>query len=169
MKISLIAAMAKNRVIGANNQMLWHLPADFAWFREHTLGKPVVMGRKTFESIGKALPNRKNIVLSRQPDFAAEHQELTVVDSLSAAIHAAGDVPEVMIIGGDSIYQQALADATHLYLTFVDATLEGDAFFPEYEFDQNKNRINWQEIASKTHPIDDKNAYAMQFFILQKD
>lgn len=159
MKISMIAAMAHDRIIGKDNSMPWHLPADFAWFKRCTMGKPIVMGRKTFESIGRPLPGRLNIVISRNPDFAP--QGITVVNDIAAAKLAAGDVPELMIIGGGSIYQACLPMADSLYLTFIDADLDGDTQFPNWG-------NNWQVVAKEHHDSDANNAYAMEFVILAR-
>ncbi|WP_318445555.1 type 3 dihydrofolate reductase [Photobacterium leiognathi] len=160
MKISMIAAMAHDRVIGKENAMPWHLPADFAWFKQCTLGKPVVMGRKTFESIGRPLPGRHNIVISRNPDFHAEG--ITVVGDINAAKKAAGDVEELMIIGGGSIYQACLPQVDCLYLTFIDADLDGDTRFPEWG-------DGWHQVSSEHYVADEKNAYAMDFTVLERD
>ena len=115
MIISMIAAMANNRVIGKDNQMPWHLPADFAWFKRSTMGKPVVMGRKTYDSIGRPLPGRLNIVISR--DANLEIEGVTTVTSIEKALELVSDVEEVMIIGGGSIYESCLPKADKLYLT----------------------------------------------------
>lgn len=159
MKISMVAAMAKDRVIGKDNAMPWHLPADFAWFKKVTMGKPIVMGRKTFESIGRPLPGRQNIVISRNPDFTAEG--VTVVSDIAAAQSAAGDVEELMIIGGGSIYEACLPLADRLYLTFIDLTVEGDTCFPAWD-------NTWQEVHSESYAADEKNAHAMRFVILER-
>lgn len=159
MKISMIAAMAHDRIIGKDNSMPWHLPADFAWFKRCTLGKPIVMGRKTFESIGRPLPGRLNIVISRNPNFTAE--DITVVSDIAAAKLVAGDAPELMIIGGGSIYQACLPIADSLYLTFIDADLEGDTQFPDWG-------EHWHRVESQRYNADDKNAYAMEFVILER-
>ncbi|PSW00869.1 type 3 dihydrofolate reductase [Photobacterium lipolyticum] len=159
MKISMIAAMAKDRVIGKGNAMPWHLPADFAWFKQVTLGKPIVMGRKTFESIGRPLPGRHNIVISRNPEFCAEG--VTVVADIDAAKSAAGDVEELMVIGGGSIYAACLPVADRLYLTFIDLVVEGDTCFPDWD-------NNWLEIYSEDYAADDKNAHNMRFTILER-
>ena len=132
-KIAMIAAMANNRVIGADNAMPWHLPADLAHFKRTTLGKPVIMGRKTYESIGRALPGRLNIVITRDDQYSLE--DATVVHSPEEALALANeqDTPEVMIIGGGNIYQQFLPQASTLYLTFIDLDVAGDTQFPDYE------------------------------------
>lgn len=127
--ISFIAALANNRVIGKDNELLWRIPEDFKHFKARTVGKPIVMGRKTFESLGRPLPDRHNIVITRNADYRAEG--VTVVPTPDAALAAAGDVDEVMIIGGAQIYEQFLPRANRLYLTWVDVYPEGDALFPE--------------------------------------
>ena len=160
MKISLIAAMAHGRAIGIDNRMPWHLPADFQHFRRVTLGKPVVMGRKTFESIGRPLPGRHNIVVSRDPEL--HFDGATVVASIEAALAAAGEVDEVMVIGGESFYAQMLPRADYLYLTFVEGDFEADAWFPEWD------PAEWQEIEQSAHPADERNSQAMRFVTLQR-
>ncbi|WP_075182306.1 type 3 dihydrofolate reductase [Pantoea sp. 1.19] len=159
MKISLIAALAADRVIGMENAMPWHLPADLAWFKRHTLNKPVIMGRLTFESIGRPLPGRMNIVISRQP---GQHPDVTWVTSVQAALDAAADAEEVMVIGGGRVYAQLLPQADGLYLTHIDAEVEGDTHFPEYEPDQ------WQSVFSEFHDADDANSHSYCFEILER-
>ena len=159
--VSLIAAMGHGRVIGIENRLPWKLPADMKWFRQHTLGKPIVMGRKTFESFGaKPLPERHNIVISRNPDYQAPGA--SVVGSIDEAIAVAGDVPELMIIGGASFYAQMLPQADRLYLTLVDIDVAGDAWFPDYA------EQGWQLKEEHRHGVDDKNAYAMRFQVLER-
>ncbi|WP_196588120.1 type 3 dihydrofolate reductase [Aliivibrio fischeri] len=159
MKISMIAAMAKNRIIGIDNQMPWHLPADFAWFKKCTMGKPIVMGRKTYESIGRPLPGRLNIVLSRDANLQIDG--VTCVTSIEEAKQAAGDIEELMIIGGGSIYQTCLADADKLYLTFIDADIKGDTQFPDWG-------EGWNQTHSETYSKDEKNQYDMEFVVLER-
>lgn len=134
MQISLVAAMAANRVIGKNGQMPWHLPQELQHFKAITMGKPMVMGRRTFESIGRPLPGRHNIVITRNP--AAINADVTVVTSVEEAIAAAGDAEELMVIGGGEVYRQFLPVATSLYLTEIDLDIEGDTWFPEYDPEQ---------------------------------
>lgn len=160
MQISMIAAMANNRIIGADNQMPWHLPADLKHFKAVTLGKPVVMGRKTYESIGRPLPGRQNIVISRS-GFSAEG--ITTVNCAEAAVAAAGDVEELMIIGGGVIYDLFLSQATRLYLTFIELDVDGDTQFPDYE-----QTAKWSELERSTHPADERNPYNYQFVTLEK-
>lgn len=160
-RISLIAALTPQRVIGIDNSLPWRLPADMQWFRQHTLGKPIVMGRKTFDSFGgKPLPKRTNIVVTRDPDYRADGA--VVVMSIDEAIDAAGDAGEIMIIGGASFYAQMLPRADRLYLTYVDADIEGDAWFPEFDASQ------WQETERTHHPADDKNPYPHDYVILDR-
>lgn len=168
MQISMIAAMAHDRVIGLDNQMPWHLPADLAHFKRVTLGKPVLMGRKTFESIGRPLPGRRNLVISRNPDYQADGVE--VIDSVEAALAllAAGDVAsgeavgELMVIGGGHLYAQLLPSADRLYLTRIDLAVEGDTRFPAFDEGQ------WQLVESESHPADEKNAYPYRFETWQR-
>lgn len=129
--ITMIAAMDKNRVIGVNNQLPWHLKADLQHFKALTLQKPIIMGRKTFESIGKPLPKRRNIVITRQAEFHADGCE--VVQSLEAALQLAKGTEEIMIIGGASLYTLALPIAQRLYLTIIDHAYAGDAYFPAWQ------------------------------------
>jgi dihydrofolate reductase len=132
MKISLIAAMGENRVIGVDNRMPWHLSADLKRFRQITLGKPILMGRRTHESIGKPLPGRENIVLTR--DSAYQSPGCTLVHNRDQAVRAAGDAPELMVIGGAGLYQEFLPLADRLYLTLIQHTFEGDTFFPTIDW-----------------------------------
>jgi len=161
MKISLIWAMDNNRLIGNRNRLPWKLPADMKWFRQHTLGKPVVMGRKTYESFGaRPLPERTNIVITRDKDYHSDGA--ITVHSIDAALEQAGQVDELMIIGGASFYEQMLPIADRLYITEVQGEFEGDAWFPPYDASE------WQEIASQMHPADDKNTHACRFMIFER-
>lgn len=153
--ITLVAAMGKNRVIGIDGQMPWHLPADLKHFKQVTMGKPVIMGRRTFESIGRPLPGRTNIVLTRG-DMPLPNGVVRA-DSLDAALAEAGHAPEVMIIGGAQIYAEALPQATAMELTFVDAAPEGDTYFPEWE------QSEWDVTATSVHPADDRNSHRLVF------
>ncbi|MFZ3420026.1 type 3 dihydrofolate reductase [Vibrio harveyi] len=159
MIISMIAAMADNRIIGKDNQMPWHLPADFAWFKRCTMGKPVVMGRKTYESIGRPLPGRLNIVISRDESLCIEG--VTTVTSIEQALDVAAEVEEVMIIGGGAIYAACLPMATKLYVTHIEAEIEGDTQFPDWG-------IEFKETYSEAYQADEKNAYNMRFTVLEK-
>ncbi len=135
--LSLIVAMARNRVIGRDNTLPWHLPEDLKYFKAVTMGKPILMGRKTFESIGRPLPGRLNIVITRNANW--QHPGVSVAASLDEALELAGHDPaasgvgEVMVIGGEQIYRAAIEQADRLYITQVDAEVVGDAFFPEYD------------------------------------
>lgn len=159
MKLSLIVAMTKNRVIGLDNQMPWHLPADLAWFKQNTLGKPVIMGRKTFESIGKPLPKRRNIVLSRT---AVAIDGVEIVTSLEQALALVKDETEVMIIGGGQLFAEMIVRADRLYLTEIDTVLEGDTYFPVIDSEE------WQVSFMQTHLADEKNPYNCCFKILER-
>ena len=161
MKVSLIAAMASNRVIGLDNKMPWHLPADLKHFKRITLGKPIIMGRKTYESIGKALPGRLNIVMSRDMNYTLE--DATVASTTDKALEAAGNVEEVMIIGGGHIYQQFLPLADRLYLTFIELNVEGDTRFPDYE-----SVGEWRVTEEERHSNDEANPYIYRFVNLQR-
>ena len=140
MKISMIAAMARNRVIGLDNKMPWHLPEELQYFKKVTMGKPILMGRNTFESIGRPLPGRQNIVITsnRQLEIAG----VDVVHSIEQALSVANSQPELMVIGGARLYQQMLEHADTLYITDINLTVTGDAFFPDFsEIAWKKNDI----------------------------
>ena len=158
--ISIISAMARNRVIGHENRLPWHLPADLQHFKSVTMGKPMVMGRKTWESLPGLLPGRAHIGVSRNPEYRAEGGR--VVHSLEEAIEAAGDVEELMIVGGANLYAQALSHARRMYLTLIDAEVQGDAYFPVF------NAAEWQTVEQLTHPADEKNPFDYQFLTLEK-
>ncbi len=153
--VSIIVAMAKNRVIGKENDMPWHLPADLQHFRKITSEKPIIMGRKTYESIGRPLPKRHNIIISNNRDYKQEGCD--VVGSLEEAVKVAGDVEELFIIGGGFLYNQTINSADKLYLTFIDLEVEGDTFFPEYE------HLNIKKVFSEHHEKDEKNPYNYEF------
>ncbi|MDO4433344.1 MAG: dihydrofolate reductase [Alysiella sp.] len=143
-KITLIAAMAENRVIGANNDIPWYIPEDFAFFKQYTTGKPVIMGRKTWDSLPrKPLPHRRNLVITRQINWQADGAENFT--DFQAALKACGDAPEIIIMGGAQIYEQALDFATDLRLTEVQLSPDGDAFFPEFSMQL------WQEVERSNH------------------
>ena len=161
MMISLIWAMTDERVIGIKNSLPWKLPADMKWFRQNTLGKPIIMGRKTFESFGaKPLPQRLNIIVSKDVNYQA--QDSVVVPSIDAALKAAKDAEEVMIIGGASLYEQTLPLAQRLYMTIVHADVKGDAWFPEFDLNQ------WKEKQRLEHPADDKNPHPCSFVVMER-
>ena len=152
MKIAMIAAMANNRVIGKDNQMPWHLPEDLRHFKAMTLGKPVVMGRKTYESIGRPLPGRHNIVISRQADLIIDG--VTTVTSFDDAKLAAGDCEELVIMGGGQLYEMLLSQADILYLTEIALDVEGDTYFPEW------NDGSWQEVSRDVAKNDNDLEYS---------
>lgn len=160
--LMMIVAMAKNRMIGLNNKMPWHLPDDLKYFKAQTLNKPVIMGRKTFESIGaRALPNRPNLVISRNPDFKAEG--IKVFNSVEKAIESVSDdAPEIVIMGGAQIYAQWIDKVDRLLITEVDAEPEGDAFFPQLD-----NQA-WLEVSRKAHAADENHCYAFDFVEYQR-
>jgi len=160
MKLSMIAAMGKNRAIGLDNKMPWHLPADLQWFKKTTLGSPIIMGRKTYESIGFALPGRLNIILSRNTNL--EIEGCTVVNSLEAAMVVAEGADEVFITGGAHLYDKFLEDADTLYLTLIDQEFEGDTFFPDYTI------YEWKEIRRIDNSADEKNPYPYSFVTLER-
>jgi len=160
MNISLIFGMDKNRLIGCNNALPWHLPADMQWFRKHTLGKPILMGRKTYASIGKPLPKRLNIILTRQANLHIEG--CTTVHHLDAAKEAAKDAEELMVMGGAEIYQICLPHANRLYITHIDGEFEGDTWFP------NIDLSDWERVYHESHLADEKNAYSYLFEIWQR-
>lgn len=153
MKIIMIAAMAKGRVIGADNNMPWHLPADLRHFKRMTMGKPVIMGRKTYQSIGKALPGRENVVISAA---GFEADDATVVASPNEALAKTAMAAEVSVIGGGKIYEMFLPLASEIQLTFIDLEIAGDTYFPKMDH-------SWREISSRTHPADEFNPYAYRF------
>jgi len=155
--VSIIVAMAKNRVIGKENDMPWHLPADLQHFRKMTTGKPIIMGRKTYESIGRPLPKRHNIVISRNRNYKVEGCD--VVGSLEEAVSIAGEVEEMFIIGGGFLYNQTIDAVDKLYLTFIDLEVEGDTFFPSYE------HLITTKTFSEHHQKDEKNPYDYEFTI----
>jgi dihydrofolate reductase len=163
MVISMVAAMARDRVIGKENKMPWHLPADLKHFKQVTLGKPVVMGRKTFDSIGRVLPGRRNIVVSRTEPVDKRGAEW--VESLQQAFALLQDQAEVMVIGGAEIYRQCLPLAQRLYLTTIDLETNGDAFFPDYSLDDS---VEWKLVAESKHEADNANPYTCHFTTLER-
>ena len=159
MQVILIVATSANNVIGVEGGLPWHLPDDLRRFKQLTTGKPIVMWRLTYESIGRALPDRQNIVVSRNPDYAAPG--CNVVGSRNAAIAVAGGADELMIIGGGHIYREFLPLSSRIYMTRVHADIEGDTYFSGLREDE------WQESSKETHPSDEHHAFA--FDIIQLD
>ena len=154
--ITIVVAMGKNREIGVDNQLLWHLPKDLKHFKELTSGHPIIMGRKTYESIGKPLPNRTNIVISRKNDWFEEG--ILIVGSIKEALKFAKKIDEnVFVIGGGTIYEQTIDLADQLEITLVDATLDADTYFPKID-----EKI-WQKTQEACHEKDEKNQYDFCF------
>ena len=159
-RISLIAAIAENRVIGRGGKLPWHLPADLGHFKRLTMGKPMVMGRRTWQSLPGRLPGRRHIVVSRNHDFRADGCELA--GDLHQALQLAGAVSEVMVIGGAELYSQMLPLASRMYLTLIHASFEGDSFFPDIDC------AEWQEMERERHTADEKNSCDFTFLDLER-
>lgn len=160
MIVSLIVAASQNGVIGRDNRLPWRLPADLAYFKHLTMGYPVLMGRKTHQSIGKPLPGRTNIVVTGQPDYQAEGCLLT--HSIEAALEFCRDETEIFVIGGATIYQQMLARAHKIYLTVIYHDFEGDTFLFAYD------KSDWAEVSRADCEPDEKNKYAYSFLVLER-
>lgn len=158
--ISMIVATGKERVIGQDNQMPWHLPADLAYFKKVTGGQTIVMGRKTFESIGRALPNRRNIVLTTSPSFQAEGCE--VVHSISDILTIGKNEKELFIIGGSKLYEEMMPYADRLYITHIHHSFEGDRYFPHYDEDE------WTIVSCEKGHSDEKNPYNYEFVVYDR-
>jgi dihydrofolate reductase len=157
--ISLIVAMGRNRVIGRDGRLPWRMPADMRRFRDVTMGKAILMGRVTYESIGHPLDGRHNIVLTRNQDYRVPG--CTVVCSVEEALTAAGE-GEILVIGGAKIYERMLPEADRIYLTLIDAEFEGDRYFPELRSD------SWSEISLEINPADERNPHNYAFLVLEK-
>lgn len=155
LKIILIVAAAENNAIGKNNQMLWHLPDDFKYFKNKTIAHSIVMGRKTFESLGKALPDRRNIVLTRDEDWSAD--EVDVANSANEVLTYCRDEREIYIIGGGHVYKQWLPQANEVLLTRVHTNIDADAYFPELPI------AEWKKVNSEHHEADERHKYAFTF------
>lgn len=160
MKVALIVAMDEQGLIGKDNDLPWKISADLQYFRRTTMGKPIIMGRNTHESIGRPLPGRQNIVISSQQNYRAEGCD--VVHSIDAALALCSDVEQVMVMGGASLYQQILPLADTLYLTRVHASLDGDTWFPEW------SEQDWQLISSEDHQADENNEFDYSFQLYQR-
>lgn len=158
--LSIIVAAARNNAIGKNNQLLWHMPADLKFFKETTLGHPVVMGRKTFESVGKALPKRRNIVITRNKSFSPENVE--VCHALDEALELLDDTEENFIVGGSEIYKMSLPYCDKIYFTEIDADFEADTFFPSF------NPEEWHLTHREEHAADEKNPYNYCFLTYER-
>jgi dihydrofolate reductase len=160
MRVSLIAAVAENGVIGNNNALPWRLPADLKHFRELTTGNPIIMGRRNYESIGAALPERTNIVVTRRPEFLASG--CLIVNSLENAFAACNDARDVFIIGGAEIYAQTIGRSDRLFLTRVHAAVPGDTLFPDIDWSP------WREVARERHTSDARHAYEYSFVTYER-
>ena len=161
MKLAIIVATDQQGLIGKENDLPWRLSADLQYFRRVTMGKPIIMGRNTHESIGRALPGRKNIIVTKNKNYQAEG--CTVVNSIPDALLACEQVEEVMIMGGASLYEQLLPQADKLYLTQVHASLTGDTWFPDWQINE------WSELSREDHQADEKNDYAYSFIVYEKN
>ena len=158
--ITLVVAIADTGVIGRDNTLPWHLPDDLKRFKKITMGKPIVMGRHTFESIGKPLPGRQNIVVTRDTNY--RRTGVTVVHDLDAAVLAAGDAREIMVIGGSELYRAFLPRAGRLHLTRVHGDIHGDVIWPGVDEEE------WRVVEREAHPVDERHAYAMTFEVWEK-
>lgn len=158
--ISMIAAMAEGRVIGEGGSMPWHLPADLQHFKKITSGHPILMGRKTFDSIGRPLPKRRNIVLTRDKSFSAEGVE--VIHDFSSVTSLMKEEEEFFVIGGATIYEQLLPKAERLYITDIHHSFNGDTFFPAID------RKNWVAISEEKGIVDEKNQYPHTFLVYER-
>ncbi len=161
MKLSIIVAMDRNRVIGKGDALPWHISSDLKNFKKITMGKPIVMGRKTHESIGRPLPGRDNIILTRDKNYQVEG--CTVLHSMEEIFEHCKDVKEVMITGGSEIYKLSLEQATNLYLTEVHTEIEGDTYFPEFDRDE------WEEVSREDFEADEKNEFDYSFVLLERN
>lgn len=164
MIISFLAAIDRNLVLGDEKGIPWHLPSDLKRFRKLTLGKPIIMGRTTFEHIGRPLDKRMNIVLSRNPNYRPEG--VLVARSIEDALRLAGDVPEVVIIGGGDVFRAALHYVNRMYLTFVDGEFRGTAYFPAEV--PTPRGFEWREIQRGRYPVDERHKHAHQFVVVER-
>lgn len=168
--ISMIIAAAQNRVMGRDNQMPWHLPNDLQYFKRSTMGKPMIMGRKTYESLGKPLPGRPHIIITRQANYQAPNanEQVQVVTNLADAITAAEalvadiETAEVMVIGGAEICSLAFPQTQRLYLTQVHADVDGDVYFPEFDLNE------WREVSREDYQASEGNPYDYSFVVLER-
>ena len=160
MRLSIVVAMDDNRLIGKDNKLPWHLPADLAYFKKITIGKSILMGRKTYDSIGRPLPNRRNIVITRNTNIVIPGCE--VVSNIEQALSITKDEPEVMVIGGASLCEQLLPDVSRLYITKIEGSFDGDVYFPNYD------KSEWHEVSCETHQADSLNIYEHHFIVLER-
>lgn len=162
---SIIVAVSENGVIGKDNKLLWKLSDDLKRFKRIRTGKPIIMGRKTFESIGKALPESDNIVITRNPDYHPNNQDIVTVSNIADAIkhcELLEQTEELLFIGGQQIYEQAMLFADRIYLTLVWHSFEGDVSFPYID------KSKWKTIKEECHPANEKNEYATSYYVLEK-
>ena len=173
--LSMIVATADNNIIGKDNDMPWHLPADLAYFKKVTLGKPIIMGRKTYESIGRPLPGRRNIVISRDEAYSPQGKGAAGIDTVTSVAQALSlvdgsdgseAVDEIMVIGGGAIYKHCLPNADRLYITHIKANIDGDTQFPCYVVGNDDG--SWRKTHSESRASDDKNAYDLDFCVYQR-
>ncbi len=160
--IAFVAALDEGGVIGYEGGVPWRLPADMRWFRETTMGKPVIMGRRTYESIGGPLPGRHNIVVTRRPDYEAPGCQVVHSPAEALAAAAALQPEEIAVIGGATLYAALLPQASRLYLTFVEGRFPGDTFFPDFD------RREWREAVSITHPADERHSVPFRMAVLER-
>lgn len=159
MIVTIVVAIAENYAIGKNNQLLWHMPADLKHFKQITSGHTVIMGRKTFDSVGKPLPNRRNIIITRQ-DITIPGCE--VVKSVGEALELCANEEEVFIVGGAEIYELSMSQTDRIYLTIIHHSFDADSFFPEIDY------LEWKEVSREDHPADEKHKYAYSFITLER-
>lgn len=159
MTVTIVVAIAENYAIGKSNQLLWHMPADLKHFKQITSGHTIIMGRKTYDSVGKPLPNRRNIIISRQ-DVTIPGCE--VVQSVEDALELCANEDEVFIVGGAEIYKLAMNKTDRIYLTIIHHSFDADSFFPEIDY------MEWKEVSREDHPADEKHKYAYSFITLER-
>jgi len=159
MTVTIVVAIAENYAIGKNNQLLWHMPADLKHFKQITSGHTVIMGRKTYDSVGKPLPNRRNIIITRQ-DITIPGCE--VVKSVDEALELCYNEEEVFIVGGAEIYKLAMDKTDRIYLTIIHHSFDADSFFPEIDY------MEWKEVSREDHPADEKHKYSYSFITLER-
>jgi dihydrofolate reductase len=159
MTVTIVVAIAENYAIGKNNQLLWHMPADLKHFKQITSGHTIIMGRKTYDSVGKPLPNRRNIIISRQ-DVTIPGCE--VVKSVDEALELCTNEEEVFIVGGAEIYRLAINKNDRIYLTIIHHSFDADSFFPEIDY------MEWKQVSREDHPADEKHKYAYSFITLER-
>lgn len=154
---TIIAAIGENHTLGKDNELVWHLPDDFKRFRQLTTGYKIIMGRKTFESFPKPLPNREHLIITRNKSYEVDHPQCTVVHSLEEALELAGQDPKAFVIGGGEIYKLAMPFANSMEITHVHGTFEGDAFFPEIDMEE------WELISESEHPADARHSHSFTY------